>query len=61
MAAGQLHRFVNERNVGDMIVTYDPSRRVYLVGEIASAHRHDISIDPEDTQVRSVRRDGMGW
>lgn len=58
MAAGQLHRFVNEMNIGDMVVTYDPSRRVYLVGEIASAYRHDTSIDPEDTQVRSVRWDG---
>lgn len=58
MAAGQLHRFVNEMTIGDMIVTYDPSRRVYLVGEIASAYRHDTSIDPEDTQVRSVRWDG---
>lgn len=58
MAAGQLHRFVNEMTIGDMVVTYDPSRRVYLVGEIASAYRHDASIDPEDTQVRSVRWDG---
>ena len=36
MAAGQLHRFVNEMNVGDMIVPYDPSSRIYLVGQIAS-------------------------
>ncbi len=57
MAAGQLHRFVNEMTIGDMVVTYDPSSRVYLVGEIASAYRHDASIDPEDTQVRSVRWD----
>lgn len=54
MAAGQLHRFVNEMNVGDMIVTYDPSSRIYLVGQIASPYRHDSSVDPEDTQVRSV-------
>ncbi|WP_370674691.1 restriction endonuclease [Pleomorphomonas sp. PLEO] len=58
MAAGQLHRFVNEMTIGDMVVTYDPSRRAYLVGEISSAYRHDQSADPEDTHVRSVRWDG---
>ncbi|WP_244490488.1 restriction endonuclease [Rhizobium sp. Root708] len=58
MAAGQLHRFVNEMSIGDTVVTYDPSRRVYLVGEISSAYRHDASIDPEDTQVRSTRWHG---
>lgn len=58
MAAGQLHRFVNEMTVGDMIVTYDPSRRVYLIGEISGPYRHDASIDPEDTQVRSVQWQG---
>ncbi|MBD9486283.1 restriction endonuclease [Ensifer sp. ENS11] len=58
MAAGQLHRFVNEMSVGDMIVTYDPSRRVYLIGEISGPYRHDASIDPEDTQVRSVQWQG---
>lgn len=58
MVAGQLHRFVNEINVGDMVVTYNPSRRVYLLGEIAGPYRHDTSIDPEDAQFRSVRWQG---
>lgn len=58
MAAGQLHRFVNEIEVGDMIVTYNPSRRVYLIGEVAGPYRYDISIDPEDAQVRPVRWSG---
>lgn len=31
MAAEQLHRFVNEIAVGDTVVTYNPSRRVYLL------------------------------
>ena len=55
MAAGQLHRFVNEINVEDMVVTYDPSRRIYLVGEIAGPYRYDTSLDPEDGQFRPVR------
>lgn len=58
MAAGQLHRFVNEIEVGDMIVTYNPSRRVYLIGEVAGPYRYDTSIDPEDAQVRPVRWSG---
>ncbi|MDX0356757.1 restriction endonuclease [Sinorhizobium medicae] len=55
MDAGQLHRFVNEMAVGDMVVTYDPSRRVYLVGEITGGYRFDPSFDAADPQVRSVK------
>lgn len=55
MDAGQLHRFVNEMAVGDTVVTYDPSRRVYLVGEIAGPYRFDSKYVPEDPQVRPVR------
>lgn len=58
MAAGQLHRFVNEIEVGDMIVTYNPSLRVYLIGEVAGPYRYDTSIDPEDAQVRPVQWSG---
>lgn len=58
MAAGQLHRFVNEIEVGDMVVTYNPSRRVYLLGEIAGPYRYDTSVDPEDAQYRPVRWQG---
>lgn len=58
MAAGQLHRFVNEIDVGDTVVTYDPSRRIYLIGEIAGPYRYDTSLDPEDGQFRPVRWHG---
>ena len=58
MAAGQLHRFVNEIDIGDMVVTYDPSRRVYLLGEIAGPYRYDASVDPDDAQFRPVRWHG---
>ena len=54
MAAGQLHRFRNEMQVGDMVVTYDPGRRVYLLGEITSDYRWDDSLDPDDPNVRSI-------
>lgn len=58
MAAGQLHRFVNEIEVGDMVVTYNPSRRVYLLGEIAGPYRYDTSLDAQDGQFRPVRWHG---
>ena len=35
-AAGQIWRFLNEIKVGDSIVTYDPGRRLYLLGEVKS-------------------------
>lgn len=55
MAAGQLHRFRSEMRPGDIVLTYDPRRRVYLVGEIASDYRFDPSLDEQDPNVRSVR------
>lgn len=58
MSAGQLYRFTNEISVGDMIVTYNPSRRVYLVGEVTGPYRYDPSFEPEDPQVRPVRWQG---
>ncbi|WP_292627354.1 restriction endonuclease [Mesorhizobium sp.] len=54
MAAGQIHRFRNEIKIGDVIVTYDPNRRVYLVGEMTGDYRRDESFDPDDPNVRSV-------
>ncbi|WP_062231823.1 restriction endonuclease [Aureimonas sp. N4] len=55
MAAGQLHRFRNEIKTGDTVLTYDPRRRVYLVGEISGDYRRDETVDPEDPNVRPVR------
>lgn len=39
-AANQLYRFAVELKSGDRVITYDPSRRVYLVGTLASDYRH---------------------
>ena len=58
MSAGQLHRFRSEMKIGDHVVTYDPSRRVYLVGEIAGDYRWDPRIDADDPNVRSVTWQG---
>lgn len=58
MAAGQLHRFRNEMEIGDTVVTYSPTRRVYLVGEIVGDYRRDPAVDPEDPNVRPVEWKG---
>ncbi len=58
MSAGQLHRFRSEMKIGDRIVTYDPSRRVYLIGEITGDYRWDPALDPGDPNLRSVTWQG---
>jgi len=35
-AVGMLHRFSSQMNRGDLVVTYDPSSRIYHVGKISS-------------------------
>ncbi|MFT3778884.1 MAG: restriction endonuclease [Ottowia sp.] len=37
-SAGQTYRFVKEIAVGDHVLTYDPSERTYLVGEVTSTY-----------------------
>lgn len=54
MAVSQLHRFRNEMAIGDTVVTYSPTRRVYLVGEIVGDYRRDPAVDPDDPNVRPV-------
>lgn len=57
MSVGQLHRFRNEMDIGDRVITYDPGRRVYLLGTISSDYRFDPSVDPHDPNARSVAWD----
>ncbi|MCK5930889.1 MAG: restriction endonuclease [Fulvimarina manganoxydans] len=54
MATGQVYRFAHEIAVGDMVVTYDPRRRVYLVGTIAGPYQRDDRVDPDDPNLRPV-------
>ena len=44
--AGQVKRFLRELAVGDLVCTYDPNKRIYLVGKLASeaGWRHDHSL-----------------
>ncbi len=41
--------------MGDKVVTYDPSRRIYHVGEILSQPKYDESILEELPRVRDVK------
>jgi len=39
-SASQLIRFRDQLNVGDRVITYDSSRRIYLVGTISGPYKH---------------------
>ncbi|MGV0836889.1 restriction endonuclease [Mycolicibacterium thermoresistibile] len=66
-AASQVHRFVNEIQVGDYVVTYSPANRKYLVGEITGPCEHRPEWDPEGMNLsrpvkwmpREVDRDSL--
>ena len=53
-AAGQLYRFSAEMKRGDNLITYDPSRRVYLIGTIDGEYEYRENRLPEDAHVRKV-------
>ncbi len=56
ICAGQIYRFLNEIEVGDRVLTYDPGRRVYPLGTIQSEPSFDDSVD-ELARVRKVTWD----
>lgn len=58
VSAGQVFRFVREMKVGDRVLTYDPSGRVYLVGTIISEYFYDPSFIKEDPNCRRVTWEG---
>ncbi|MCF8240758.1 MAG: restriction endonuclease [Melioribacteraceae bacterium] len=49
-----LFRFANEVKKGDTVITYDPSRRVYHLGEIVSEYQYDSTND-EWPNIRKVK------
>lgn len=53
--AGQIWRYINEIEVGDYVVSYDPGRRVYHVGEIKTNVRWVLGEIEELPRVRSVK------
>lgn len=53
-STGTLYRFVREIKVGDRVLTYDPSTRVYLVGTVVSDYFHDPGLIEDDPNARRV-------
>ncbi|MEZ5065908.1 MAG: restriction endonuclease [bacterium] len=52
--AAMIWKFAREMAPGDKVVTYDPAKREYLLGEISGDYRYSSDI-PEHEQVRPVR------
>ncbi|MFN8759601.1 MAG: restriction endonuclease, partial [Tagaea sp.] len=55
VSSAQLHRFRSGIKLGDRAITYDPSKRVYALGTIASEYVFDgARIDPDFPNIRAV-------
>ena len=52
--AGQLFRFKSEFTKGQSVITYDPNKRVYWIGEITSDYQFSASNIPEYPHFREV-------
>ncbi len=53
-SAGTLHRFAFEMSEGDRVLTYDPSRRAYLVGTITGPYQYSPGVIEDLENVRKV-------
>src|SRR5437879_2991268 len=58
VAARQIVRFTQEFKVGDRVISYDPSTRMYLVGAIKSAAAHKPGLIAGLATVRDVAWEG---
>lgn len=53
-SAGQIYRFLNEIRKGDDVLSYDPSRRVYLAGTIEGDPEYKPEVLEELPRIRAV-------
>lgn len=58
-AAGQIYRFVREIKVGDAVVTYDRSERIYLVGNVTGDYEYAPTVSSEQPNIRRVQWRGQ--
>lgn len=64
IVAGMLYRFAIEIKDGDRMVTYDPTRRVYLVGKVKDGYDYDptcafdVDLDDRWPHLRKVDWEG---
>ena len=54
-AAGQIYRFVREIKVGDAVITYGRSERIYLVGSVTGEYEHASAVSANQPNIRRVR------
>lgn len=57
-AASMAFKFRSELQQGDAVVSYDPSRREYLLGRVAGEYRYKPGHVPDYNHVRSVKWEG---
>lgn len=50
-----LFRFTNIINLGETVITYDPSKREYHLGEVTSDYIYDEKLNPEWPNIRKVK------
>ena len=55
--AGQMYRFSAEMKTGDRILTYDPARRMYLVGSVTGKYSEQEDLISDHPSVRKVSWD----
>ena len=53
--ASILYRFSQVISKGDTVVTYDPSQRIYHIGEIISEYIYDVKLNSEWPNLRKVK------
>ena len=53
-ATGQIYRFINQIAVGDWVITYDPPRRVYLVGKVVGDPAYEKDGNPQLQHYREI-------
>ena len=56
VSASQLKRYYSEINVGDAVMTYDPSQRLYFIGEIQSEVQQRDHILWRSRQVKWLKK-----
>lgn len=57
--AGQVYRFVREIKIGDAVVTYDRSERIYLVGNVTGDYEYAPTVSAEQPNIRRVQWHGQ--
>lgn len=54
ISAGMLYRFAHELTPGDRILTYDPQRRVYHVGNITGSYQFSPDLIEDNPHIHTV-------